>query len=389
MVAPHRPTIAPLFPRVGLVAAVVLLALAPGAAAQESIAAKTRTDFPDRRWTPVTAADAGLAGAGLATDPAASAYANPALWLTAPWSFRISGAMLNPSRDDLRASTVEFDEANGFPELGEVAVRLQSKGLGFGAYFAQPHYEHGETRFIGFNPANPSGGGDPYPRINTTTSATRLAGAGVALRLRGGVVVGVGGEAVFTREAYASVPDVPPGTFVADTLEVERTGTGIGGVVGVAVPMAGLWTVGGSFRVAGAVDDGEATDDGPSLGLLGVRYGRTAGSAGYAGLRWLGERTVDLVDGSGAAAATSAARLEYSLGYAYVDPAGVWTVRAGGALSPAPDDAANRLTRFGISLGVGGDGLRGALAYQRQAESRSGDRNSSRNVVLATVELGR
>jgi hypothetical protein len=64
-------------------------------------------------------------------------------------------------------------------------------------------------------------------------------------------------------------------------------------------------------------------------------------------------------------------------------------VRAGAGLSPRPDDGANRLTRFGVSLGVGGEGLRGAIAYARESESRPGDRNSGRNLVLATVELGR
>lgn len=393
MAAPLRPLSRSRRVRLPLAACAALVVAAvagppSSAPAQESAATKARLDFPDRRWTAVTAADAGLAGAGLATDPSSSAYANPALWLTAPWSFRVAAAVVNPNRDDLRSSTVDFDEANGFPELGEVAVRFQSRGLGFGAYFAQPHYEHGETRFIGFDPAT-GGGGDPFPRTNTFTSATRLAGVGAAIRLQGGIIVGLGGEGIFTREDYRSTPDVPAGSGLADTLAVERTGTGFGGVAGVAVPIAGIWTVGGSFRLAGAVDDGDAHDDGPALGLLGVRYGRTAGSAGYAGLRWLGERTVDLADGSVPGEATAAARMEYALGYGYVDPAGTWTVRAGAALSPAPDDRASRLTRFGFSLGIGGEGLRGAIAYQRESETRSSERNSSRNLVLATVELGR
>jgi hypothetical protein len=372
-----------------IVAALALWFIAAPALAQDSVPENVRADFPDRRWSAVGAADAGLAGAGLATDPASSAYANPALWLSAPWTFRLSGLAVNPNRDDLRTTTVEFDEANGFPALGEAAVRFQSKGLGFGAYFAQPHYEHGETRFIGFNPAL-GGGGDPYPRLNTFTSATRLAGAGAALRLRGGAVIGAGAEAVLTKESYQSTPDVPPGTFVADTLALDRTGSTIGGVVGVALPFAGRWTVGGSYRLAGAIDyDEGGSDDAPDVALLGVRYGRTAGSALHAGFRRVGERTADLADTNAVAARTAAARNEFALGYAYLDPAGTWTVRAGAALSPAPDDASSRLTRFGFSLGVGGEGLRGAIAYARESETRPGDRNSSRSLVLATVELGR
>ena len=373
-------------------ALVLAVAVLPGAAfAQDSAPEKVRADFPDRRWTPVGAADAGLAGAGLATDPASSAYGNPALWLTAPWTFRISGGLMNPNRDDLRTSTVEFDDANGFPLLSEAAVRFQWRGLGVGGYFAQPHYEHGETRFIGFNPANPGGGGDPYPRINTFTSATRLAGVGAAIRLQGGVIVGAGAEAVLAKESYRSQPDIAPGSFVADTLVLERTGTAIGGVLGLAVPIAGTWTVGASYRIAGALDyDEGGSDDAPALGLLGVRYGRTAGSAIHAGLRWLGERTADLADSNAApGGAVADARIEYSLGYAYLDPAGTWTVRAGAALSPSPGDFASKLTRFGVSLGVGGEGLRAAVAYARESENRPDGPNSSRNLVLATVELGR
>src|SRR6185436_250545 len=53
----------------------LLLLLAPQARADGPAA--MRSSFPDRRWGAVTAADAGLAGAGLAIDPAASLYANP------------------------------------------------------------------------------------------------------------------------------------------------------------------------------------------------------------------------------------------------------------------------------------------------------------------------
>ena len=374
-----------------LIVLVAVAALAAPASAQDSAPDKVRADFPDRRWTPVGAADGGLAGAGLATDPASSAYANPALWLTAPWAFRISGGLMNPNRDDLRTSTVEFDDANGFPLLSEAAVRFQWRGVGLGGYFAQPHYEHGETRFIGFNPANPGEGGDPYPRINTYTSATRLAGVGAAIRLQGGVIVGAGAEAVLAKESFRSQPDIAPGSFVADTLVLERSGTAIGGVVGLAVPIAGTWTVGASYRMAGALDyDDGGSDDAPALGLLGVRYGRTAGSAIHAGLRWLGERTADLADSNAVPGGSVAeARVEYSLGYAYLDPAGTWTVRAGAALSPRPGDQASKLTRFGVSLGLGGEGLRAALAYARESESRADGPNSSRNLVLASFELAR
>ncbi len=365
---------------------VTCLVFLPAPASGQDVTEIVRSDFPDRRWSPVTAADAGLAGAGLATDPSSTAYGNPALWLTAPWSFRISGGMMNPNRDDLRATTTDFQEANGHPLVGEAAVRFKSKGLGFGAYFSQPHYEHGETRFVGFN-ASTGGGGDPFPRDNTFTSATRLVGAGAAFRLQGGLVLGAGLEGVFTQESYKSVPDTPPG--LADTSEVDLDGSTVGGTLGLLLPIGDKWNVGASYHFAGEITDGDdGHDDPPALGLLGVRYGGTGGSAGHAGLRYLGERQVNLGQPDADTEATSDTRLEYALGYAYLDPGGGWALRVGGALSPAPNDEANRLTRFGISLGLGGEGLRGSIAYSRESETRPDDRNSSRNLVLATVELG-
>ncbi len=344
-----------------------------------------RADYADRRWTPVTGADGALAGAGLAGDPASSIYANPALLLAGPEGVRLSGFMMNPSRDDLRATTVEYEDANGFPGVGEAALRFRARGLGVSAYFAQPQYEHGESRFIGFNPEL-GGGGDPFPRTNSFTSATRYAGVGVALRLQSGVLVGAGAEAVFMKEQYESVPQ--SSGIPADTIDTDHAFTTAGGVVGVAVPFAGKFMTAGSFRFGGTATDGDATDEAPMVALVGFKYGRSAGSQGYAGYRYIGPRDVDLAE-SGVPPAHANARNEFSGGYAYLDPAGTWTFRLGGSYSPRPEGADAKLTRFGVGVGLGGEGLRGTLAYSREAESRADGRNSSRNLVLLTVDLER
>src|SRR4029078_13212553 len=106
----------------------------------------TRSHFADRRWDAVTAADAGLAGAGLATDPDAALYANPALALAGGKGIRLSLVMRNPNRDDLESETTDYEDANGFLSLGEAGARLRVKGLGVTAYFSQPQYEHQEAR---------------------------------------------------------------------------------------------------------------------------------------------------------------------------------------------------------------------------------------------------
>src|SRR5882672_2796721 len=104
-------------------------ALLAGAAHADAPTA-TRSEFPDRRLGGVTASDAALCGAGLATDPGSSFYGNPALALVGPRAARLAGGLLLPARDDLRASTTDFADASGFAALGEIGARLRVKGLG-------------------------------------------------------------------------------------------------------------------------------------------------------------------------------------------------------------------------------------------------------------------
>ncbi|MEP7027327.1 MAG: hypothetical protein ABI960_01920 [Candidatus Eisenbacteria bacterium] len=368
--------------------ATLLFAASCGTPAWADGPTAARSAFPDRRFDAVTAADAGLAGAGLATDGHASLYANPALALESPALFRISGLLSQPHRDDLRASTTDYQDGSGFAALGEVGARGRVKGLGVAAYFAQPHYEHQETRFVGVDPGTGQVTGDPFPRRNNFTSATRYAGIGLAGRLANGLVIGVGGEAVFLKERYVSTPQVPAGV-PADSFLVDRKGSAIGGAVGLAYTARGLVTIGASYHRAGGVryDDG-GSDDAPAFALVGVRVGRTAGSSGYAGARFLGARDVDLAEPTGTPQ-TAASRAEYAAGYAYLDPAGTWSFRIGGGMSPRPQAGAIKLSRFGVAVGAGSDGARVSLAFAHTGELRQGGRSSSRNLIAATVEVSR
>lgn len=362
------------------------IAMVATTAARADAPASVHAPFPDRRWDAVTAADAGLAGAGLATDPASSFYANPALALEGPKALRASALLLQPHRDDLRASTTDYADASGFPALGEVGARLRYKGLGITGYFAQPHYEHEETRFVGIDPGTSQVTGDPFPRRNNWTSATRYAGIGAAVRLANGLVLGAAGEGVFLKERYVSTPQVPPGV-PADSFDTDRTKTVIGGAFGASYTAGGLVRIGAAYHLAGgATYDGGGTDDAPSVGYFGVRIGRSAGSSAYAGARLLGSRDVDLGD-TLSVARHAGSRSEYAVGFAYVDPGNTWEFRLGGGLSPKPSDGGLKLTRFGVAVGAGTEGTRVGLAYERTSERREGSRNSSRNLVLATVEV--
>ena len=345
----------------------------------------TRAYFPDRRWDAVSAADAGLAGAGLATDPASSFYANPALALEGAKAVRVSGLLAQPSRDDLRASTTDYQDGSGFPAIGEAGARLRFKGLGVTAYFAQPHYEHQETRFVGIDPGTGAVTGDPFLRNNAFTSATRYGGLGASVRLANGLLLGAAGEAVFLVERYSSTP-VQPG-IPADTFAVDQKKVALGGALGAAYSAGGLVTIGASYHRAGSVKyDGGGSDDPPALALVGVRVGRSAGSSAYAGARFLAKRDVDLAEPTGTPR-TASARSEYAVGYGYLDPGGFWAFRIGGGVSPRPDDGALKLSRFGVSIGAGTEGARVSLAYAHTSEKRDSGRASSRNLIVASVEL--
>ena len=348
----------------------------------------TRSAFADRRWDAVTATDAGLAGSGLATDPQSSLYGNPALGLDGPAMFRVSGLLSLPHRDDLQASTTDFEDGTGFPAVGELGARWRMKGLGLTAYYSQPHYEHEETRFVGIDPGTGDLNGDVYPRRNEFTSATRYAGLGAAVRLKNGLALGLAGEAVMLKERYLSTP-VPVDFPGAVAFDVDRSATSFGGAIGAAYTVNGLVTIGASYRAAGSVsyDDG-GSDEAPKLTLIGVKVGRTAGSSGYAGARFLGARDANLAEPLGTPHSADA-RSEYAAGYAYLDPAGAWSFRLGGGASPRPSDGALKLSRFGVALGAGAEGAKVGLAYEHTSENRPSGRASSRDLIALTVEVSK
>jgi hypothetical protein len=376
-----------LFPRIAWFIVIVGFTIACAPFAHADGPSATRSAFPDRRWDAVTATDAGLAGSGLATDPASSLYGNPALGLEGPALFRLSGLLSQPNRDDLRASTTDYEDGSGFPALGEAGARWRMKGLGLTAYFSQPHYEHEETRFVGIDPGT-GAVTDPFARRNEFTSATRYAGLGAAVRLKNGLALGLAGEAVMLKERYLSTPQVPAGV-PADSFDVDRSATTFGGSIGAAYTANGLVTIGASYRAAGSVSyDNGGSDEAPKLTLVGVRVGRTAGSSGYVGARFLASRDANLAEPLGAPYSAEA-RSEYAAGYAYVDPAGAWSFRIGGGLSPRPNDGALKLSRFGVALGAGTDGVKVGLAYEHTSENRPSGLASSRNLIAATIEVSK
>jgi hypothetical protein len=364
------------------VAALLLLLSSPAFADAPTSA---RAPFPDRRFDAVTAADAGLAGSGLATDPASALYANPALALEGGKAIRFSGLLLQISRDDLRTTTTNYEDGSGFPAVGEIGARLRYKGLGISAYYAQPHYEHEENQFVGIDPGSGAVTGDPFQRKNKWTSATQYAGLGAAMRLGNGLVLGAAAEGVFLKESWVSTPQVPAGV-PADSFDTQNKATVFGGAVGASYTTSGIVRIGAAYHFAGdATYDNGGTDQAPKFGLVGVRVGRSAGPIGTVGARFLSERDADLNAPSTPHHAD--ARKEYAAGFNYLDPSGMWDFRIGGAMSPRPNDAAIKYSKFGVGIGGGTEGARVSIAYERTSENRPNDRSSARNLLLLSVEV--
>ena len=300
---------------------------------------------------------------------------------------------MNPDpRRPARARRPTSRRRTAFRSWARPRSRFKSKGLGFGAYFAQPHYEHGETRFVGYDPET----GDAAIRSRARNTFTSRHAPG--RRGRGDAAEGRSRRRR-RRRGRVHRGEVPvrarrPAPAAASPTRSRWTSTTRrwGASSACWCRSAGMWNVAGSYRFAGNLELRRGrhrlrrrADARPPRRAL--RADGRLGGLCRAALAGRARRRISAFRAA-PSDVTADSRSEYALGYAYLDPAGGWAVRVGGALSPAPNEDSNRLTRFGVSLGLGGDGLRGSLAYSRESETRPDDRNSSRNLVLATVELG-
>ena len=127
------------FPRLIWFIVIAAGALASARTAHADGPSATRSAFPDRRWDAVTAADAALAGSGLATDPGSSLYGNPALGLDGPEIFRLSGLRQGQDIDIVYT---------GIRPGGKLAEELRLDEESY------EHTEHDKVRRLS-NPSNP------------------------------------------------------------------------------------------------------------------------------------------------------------------------------------------------------------------------------------------
>lgn len=365
----------------------LLAAVAATTAAASDLVAITRARFPERMWTPLTAADAALAGAGRAADPASGWSANPALLaLEGEDRLRLTGTLLNPSRTDVQAGTLQYSDSSPLVSFGEAGIAVSRGALAFGVYVAQDAYDQAHESFI-----DTAFGASPIARDDKFTSSLARGGLAGAYRL-GRVSLGAAVELSRPWEHFATVPSeesqgTPPYPQPED---VRLDGLAVGGALGaVAAPYDWL-AVGAAARLAGETDlkteDGEVSghDEVPFAADLGVHLGRTMGGNLHLSAAYAAAREVALGDAIGRGDEREPERVRLAAGYAYASRALPWDFRIGLGWSPYPGDGAARYSTFGVGLGYRLEGSVVRASYARENRRTPGDETSSRGFV----ELG-
>jgi hypothetical protein len=375
--------------RVGI-PVLLLAAAAVTSAAASDLVAITRARVPERMWTPLTAADAALVGAGRAADPASGWSANPAL-LTGVGQdrLRLTGVFLNPERSDVQAGTLDFSDASPLVSFGEAGIALSRGAMAFGLYVAQDAYDQAHESFI-----DTASGSAPITRDNEFTSSLARGGLAAAYR-RGNLSLGAAIELSRPLERFATVPaeenqSTPP---YPQPEEVRLDGLAVGGALGVLAAPYEWLSVGAAARAAGGTDletaDGDQSghDEVPFAADLGVHLGRAAGGNLHLSAAYTGPRDVALGDTLGRGDEHQPERVRLAAGYAYASPSLPWEFRVGLGWSPYPGDGAARFSSFGVGLGYRLEGSQVRVSYARENRRTPEDETSARGFVVVGLDV--
>jgi len=341
----------------------------------------TSSFFPERPWTPLSAADGALAGAGRATDPASSWSLNPATMVRAGmWKVRATAVGLDPQRNDLRASTLDYSDTSPFVTVGETGIHARrGENLGFGLYLAQDAYQQSKEEYI----ANEPGFGPLSFESQTESNRARLGLSAGATR--GAWSAGVALEGHFVHEKFDYLPSEEAQNLGAVPAKADLSGGSLGGAAGVAWQASPLVLVAADARAAGSpkLDDTNGnkvgTDEIPPSVDFGVTVGRETGGHFLGGASYQGARDVALGDSLGRGTDHDPARWNLAAGYYYKPREAAWEFRAGFGWSPYPGEGGARYSRMGVGLGYDFSGILAHLSYSRDARHTSDSVNTSRN----------
>ena len=368
--------------RKSIVAAAILASLLPSANAQAATDLVTINSsfFPERPWTPLSAADGALAGAGRATDPSSSWSLNPATMARGGvWHVRATALGLDPQRNDLRASTLDYSDTSPFVSVGECAIRAARSEVGFALYLAQDAYQQSKEEYISSEP----GFGPVSFQSQTETNRAR---AGLSAgATRGTWSGGVALEGNFVHEKFNYLPSQDAQNLGAIPAKADLSGSSLGGAAGVAWQASPLVLVAADARAAGSpkLEDPSGnkvgSDEIPASFDFGVTVGRETGGHFLGGASYQGARDVALGDSVGRGTDHDPARWNLAAGYSYKPREAAWDFRAGFGWSPYPGDGGARYSRMGVGLGYDFSGILAHVSYSRDARHTSDSVNTSRN----------
>lgn len=342
---------------------VSLLAPAPAAAAPSPLD-PILFGFPGSLVAPASGGSASLAlgDRWLGDEP----YANPAV----PGGFRVegSGALLHPSRQDLRARNREFDETPAFFEGASATIGLPSfRALSGALYAYQPVLRQEDNAFsrgLGTpDPANPPGAVETQARAREVRAGFALS-AGIGETRLGAAVEWSRREDHYRKAERSGAPTA--GNSQLD-FDGEAVGFQLGGRFDRGDTLPGAFSVGAGFRylpalpmdathaetllvdtvrTAFAIERAAAWEAGVSgRYVVSPAFRVVAGVGGRAEQRWEG---LDL---------TAGAAWEWKLGGEFSEPAGPWAVRFAIGQehqSDVPEPKANVLgLGFGLRFATG------------------------------------
>jgi len=365
-----------------------LLALPGAAPAAQDLVTLTSSFFPDRPWGPISAADGALAGAGRATDPGSSWSLNPATMAKAGmWRVRATALAVDPQRNDLRASTLDYSDTSPFVSLGETGIHATRGQLQFALYLAQDSYQQSKEQYIkdepGFGPLS----------FETQTETHRARYGLSAGATRGAWSGGLAIEGNHVSERFEFQPSQDAQNLGAVPGKANLKGNAVGGAAGVSWQASPLVLVGADAHFAGTprLKDESGNDVGsdeiPASFDLGATVGKETGGHLLVGASHQGARDVELGDSLGRGTDHDPARWNFAAGYHYKPAEAKWDFRAGFGWSPFPGEGAPRYSRMGAGLGYDFDGVLVHLAYSRDARHSSDDTNTSRNWFTLGFDL--
>ncbi|HEV8479322.1 MAG TPA: hypothetical protein VGR66_00890 [Candidatus Eisenbacteria bacterium] len=369
-----------------LIVSSALVAFPPSSSAD--VVTITGSQFPDRPWNPLTAADGALAGAGRAADPASSWSVNPATMARdSVWRVRATALAVDPQRNDLRASTLDYSDTSPFVNVGECAIRLRRQEMAFALFYVQDAYQQSKEQYIATEP----GFGPLSFETQTETHRARFGlSAGAA---RGAWSGGLAIEGNQVKERFEYQPSQDAQNLGAIPASSNLKGTSVGGAAGVAYQVSPLVLVAADGRVAGKPkleDEGGnkvGLDEIPATIDFGVTVGKEKGGHLLTGFSYQGARNVALGDSTSPGVSHDPARWNVAAGYYYKPHEQPWDFRIGFGWSPYPGEGAPRFSRMGAGVGYDLQGILVRLAYSHDARTSSDDVHTSRNWFTLGFDL--